>query len=110
MMTRALRRSTAASTVPGLRGLLALEQAFGIEELPVRMTKRGQQGHGTATGDRAAQLAALAREAERCTACPLHKTRTHLVFGDGNPQASLVFVGEAPGRAEDLQGKPFVGE
>lgn len=42
--------------------------------------------------------------------CPdLAKTATQLVFGDGNPDAELVFVGEAPGKNEDLQGKPFVG-
>jgi uracil-DNA glycosylase family 4 len=45
-----------------------------------------------------------------CRRCKLHKGRTHLVFGDGSPQASLVFVGEGPGRDEDLVGKPFVGE
>lgn len=42
--------------------------------------------------------------------CPeLAKTATQLVFGDGNPSAELVFIGEAPGKNEDLQGKPFVG-
>jgi DNA polymerase len=42
--------------------------------------------------------------------CPdLAKVATQLVFGDGNPDAELVFVGEAPGKNEDLQGKPFVG-
>jgi DNA polymerase len=42
--------------------------------------------------------------------CPeLAKTATQLVFGDGNPDADIVFVGEAPGKNEDLQGKPFVG-
>ncbi len=45
-----------------------------------------------------------------CTACPLHKTRTKVVFGDGNTNAQLMFVGEAPGRDEDLQGEPFVGK
>lgn len=45
-----------------------------------------------------------------CGRCQLGKTRTNLVFGVGNPQARLVFVGEAPGRDEDLQGEPFVGE
>jgi len=39
----------------------------------------------------------------------LHSTRTQIVFGSGNPQAKLVFVGEGPGRDEDLQGQPFVG-
>jgi uracil-DNA glycosylase len=44
-----------------------------------------------------------------CTRCKLHRGRTKLVFGDGNPKAELVFVGEGPGRDEDEQGLPFVG-
>ena len=44
-----------------------------------------------------------------CTRCKLHHGRTKLVFGDGNPKAELVFVGEGPGRDEDTQGLPFVG-
>lgn len=44
-----------------------------------------------------------------CTACPLHEARTNLVFGTGNPEAELMFVGEAPGEQEDLTGTPFVG-
>jgi uracil-DNA glycosylase family 4 len=45
----------------------------------------------------------------RFDACPLKRTATNLVFGDGNPQARVMFIGEAPGRDEDEQGKPFVG-
>jgi uracil-DNA glycosylase family 4 len=44
-----------------------------------------------------------------CTKCPLADSRTNFVFGTGNPQAKLMLIGEAPGREEDLQGKPFVG-
>ena len=44
-----------------------------------------------------------------CTRCRLHKGRTKLVFGVGNPKAELVFVGEGPGHDEDVQGEPFVG-
>lgn len=44
-----------------------------------------------------------------CTRCRLHKTRKKIVFGDGNPKAQLVFVGEGPGADEDAQGLPFVG-
>lgn len=46
---------------------------------------------------------------ESCRGCPLGKTRTNLVFGVGNREADLMFVGEAPGQAEDEQGIPFVG-
>jgi uracil-DNA glycosylase family 4 len=49
-------------------------------------------------------------ELGRCVLCPLGKTRTNLVFGVGSSEARLVFVGEAPGRDEDLQGVPFVGK
>jgi uracil-DNA glycosylase family 4 len=54
---------------------------------------------------------ALIQEAigANCTRCKLHKARTKIVFGVGNPKAELVFVGEGPGRDEDLQGEPFVG-
>jgi DNA polymerase len=44
-----------------------------------------------------------------CKRCPLHEARTNIVFGYGNPEADLMFVGEGPGRAEDAQGLPFVG-
>ncbi len=44
-----------------------------------------------------------------CRACPLAETRTHVVFGSGDPGADIMFVGEAPGKNEDLTGEPFVG-
>ena len=44
-----------------------------------------------------------------CTRCKLHRGRNNIVFGDGNPKAELVFVGEGPGHDEDVQGLPFVG-
>jgi uracil-DNA glycosylase len=44
-----------------------------------------------------------------CTRCHLHKGRTKIVYGTGNPRAELVFVGEGPGHDEDIQGEPFVG-
>jgi DNA polymerase len=52
------------------------------------------------------QLASAARE---CTACELYKDATQTVFGEGAPDARLVLVGEQPGDAEDVQGRPFVG-
>jgi len=54
-------------------------------------------------------LSDLCREVAACQLCPLAKTRKNIVFGDGNPQAKIVFVGEAPGADEDEQGLPFVG-
>ncbi|HID93983.1 MAG TPA: uracil-DNA glycosylase, partial [bacterium (Candidatus Stahlbacteria)] len=55
-------------------------------------------------------LLALYNEAKSCKRCTLYKTRKNFVFGEGNPCADIVFIGEAPGREEDLVGRPFVGE
>lgn len=55
------------------------------------------------------ELDLLRSQAESCTACRLAETRTNVVFGVGRPDSTLMFVGEAPGRNEDLQGEPFVG-
>lgn len=54
-------------------------------------------------------LQRLYDEAKDCQRCALAASRTRVVFGDGNPQATIMFVGEAPGYHEDRQGKPFVG-
>jgi uracil-DNA glycosylase family 4 len=51
----------------------------------------------------------LRAEGVGCTRCALAETRTQVVFGVGNPEADLLFIGEGPGRDEDLQGEPFVG-
>jgi len=55
------------------------------------------------------RLEQLRSQVEHCVKCRLAKTRTHVVFGEGYPNAGMVFVGEAPGENEDLQGRPFVG-
>ncbi len=59
--------------------------------------------------DRRAELVALYRELSGEHACPLMAHRTQIVFGSGNADAQLMFVGEAPGAEEDRRGKPFVG-
>jgi uracil-DNA glycosylase len=59
--------------------------------------------------ERREALVDLYQEARACTRCPLHQSRTRVVFGAGNADADLMFVGEAPGQQEDLQGLPFVG-
>ena len=62
------------------------------------------------TEERRAALELLAKEAAGCTNCGLHERRTTVVFGDGNPDADLMFIGEGPGQHEDEQGLPFVGK
>jgi DNA polymerase len=55
------------------------------------------------------RIARLAAAASTCTACDLAKTRTRVVFGEGNAEAPLMFIGEGPGQNEDATGRPFVG-
>ncbi len=70
----------------------------------------GTSGAGANAGTDAAEgLAAIAAEVGACCKCGLGETRTNAVPGEGNPNAKIVFVGEAPGADEDAQGRPFVG-
>jgi uracil-DNA glycosylase len=62
-----------------------------------------------AHGQRRDALVEVYREASTCERCPLSETRSNVVFGAGNSDADLMFVGEAPGAEEDRQGLPFVG-
>ncbi len=55
-------------------------------------------------------LSELARSAEGCTLCRLHEKRRTVVFGEGDPRAPLMFIGEGPGAEEDKTGRPFVGQ
>ncbi len=64
---------------------------------------------GEAAAEACHDLEALRRALEAFDGCPLKQTATNLVFGDGNPEADVMLVGEAPGADEDRQGKPFVG-
>jgi len=69
-------------------------EGFDIKDINIEMPK---------------DLEELKKVVLNCHLCNLAKTRTNVVFGEGNPNAKLMFIGEAPGRDEDLQGKPFVG-
>ncbi len=90
-----VRRSVsppARAGAPGSAAAVASSSA-GIETLPPPLES----------------LEALRAWVGDCQRCPLCSGRTHLVFGSGNPAARLLFVGEAPGQDEDLEGEPFVG-
>jgi uracil-DNA glycosylase len=64
----------------------------------------------TSAAERRELLKAVYEEARNCVRCPLHATRTTVVFGSGNADADLMFIGEAPGANEDRIGLPFVGQ
>ena len=73
------------------------------------LTVIGDGASPVSTQDNSAALDAIRVDIGECTRCRLHKGRTNLVFGVGNAQAELMFVGEGPGADEDEQGLPFVG-
>ena len=85
-----------------------------FEEDPAIKPRKGfpappQIGAAVPPEDRAAALQAIRDDIGDCTRCALHKGRNTIVFGDGHPNARLMFVGEGPGADEDAQGLPFVG-
>ena len=67
-------------------------------------------GPAYSAGDPATALLALRAPALACQRCDLHLTRTHVVFGEGNPHARLIIFGEAPGADEDRRARPFQGQ
>ncbi len=78
---------------------------------PIVETRPLSRPPAASGGSKAELLAALRGPVLACTLCPhLVKSRTQVVFGVGNPEAEVMFVGEAPGEDEDLQGEPFVGQ
>ncbi len=97
------RRAAAVAVATALRRRLHTERQFGRAGWP-KMRRAAMPATSNAQ-----RMAALAGEAAACQRCPLHHTRTNVVVGEGPLEARLVFVGEAPGQDEDLQGRPFVG-
>lgn len=85
------------------RQYLQSEIAFGLSEVPAARMRT------PASADKAKALEVLFDQYKDCQMCSLGQSRTRLVFGDGNPEARLMFIGEAPGFEEDKQGLPFVG-
>jgi DNA polymerase len=99
--------------VKGLRIYLEEEKSSGFEGWPLPPQKENKSLPASPSKPKPVQAVTLAdvrAELGDCSRCKLHSKRTHIVFGTGNPKAKLVFVGEGPGRDEDLQGEPFVGQ
>ena len=68
-----------------------------------------QQNASVSASDKTAELAKIAEQCRNCRLCELGSLRTNAVPGEGNPNARIMFIGEAPGADEDAQGRPFVG-
>ena len=92
------------SIIRSVKAYMELEKEAGTEELLVPLDAQGILKEKKEPSLESFELVVLS-----CKRCPLHKTRTNVVFGSGSSKAELVFVGEAPGYEEDMQGLPFVG-
>ena len=84
--------------IAAVKFYIELEKEAGVEEY---FFKRAQVSDN---------LESLAKEVSECERCDLYRTRRNLVFGSGNPNAGVMFIGEAPGEEEDMRGLPFVGK
>ncbi|MFZ6016639.1 MAG: uracil-DNA glycosylase [Nitrospirota bacterium] len=127
--------TTKVNIVENIKNILEFYQALGFERLPIktvtsyklRVTSKNRNQNSEFPNSRTpklnsslvtrhsllekeAMLKALREEIGECKRCRLAEGRTNIVFGEGNPDTRLMFIGEAPGRDEDLQARPFVGD
>ena len=86
----------------GMAKAVELEKLFGAE---LMLARSGPPPEGPAR----ISLEAVREDLGDCRRCKLHTDRTHIVFGEGSPDARLMFIGEGPGANEDKEGRPFVG-
>ena len=91
--------------VADLKAYLEYLKGMGIAALPVAEEKVEK-----VIPSEAPTLEEIRKELGDCKRCKLHRTRTTIVFGEGNKKAKLMFIGEGPGYDEDVQGRPFVGK
>src|SRR4030067_2923137 len=94
----------AREIIADLKAYLEYLKGMGIEALPVAEEKVEK-----IIPSDAPTLEEIRKELGDCKRCKLHRTRTTIVFGEGNKKAKLMIIGEGPGYDEDVQGRPFVG-
>ncbi len=106
---------TVSNLLRDLASWLKFQREMGVEALPngpgvqAFLERNDPERSWLRKITQAKDLPALSRLVSSCKHCPLHSTRNRVVFGQGDSQARLMIVGEAPGREEDIQGLPFVG-
>jgi len=98
-----------ADVMKDIKRMLEYYQALGFDNLPLSVKTLPVTDTGTGLS-RQERLLNLKKEIGDCHLCKLSKGRKNIVFGTGNADARIMFIGEAPGKDEDLQGLPFVGE
>jgi DNA polymerase len=100
----------AQMAIDEIKDLLAYYHALGFENLPLSPQAGRIAAPGNEDDDKRRRLEELRAYIGDCRRCKLAPHRSHIVFGAGSPDARLMFIGEAPGKEEDLQGLPFVGD
>lgn len=95
--------------IADLKTYLEYLKESGIEALPLSGETRRQAPSSSPHPSERLTLEEIREQLGDCRRCKLHRTRKTIVFGEGNTQATLMFVGEGPGFDEDVQGRPFVG-
>jgi uracil-DNA glycosylase len=110
MLSEPLFSTSSSSSQPELKEEMAARKSAVVpmvaeDKIPAIAAPRAESG----VADPTTALRVIREDLGDCTRCKLHKGRTNLVFGVGNPHAELMFVGEGPGADEDAQGEPFVG-
>jgi uracil-DNA glycosylase len=110
LLPEPLSSTSSSSSQPELKEEMAARKSAVVpivaeDKIPANAAPRAESG----VADPATALRLIREDLGDCTRCKLHKGRTNLVFGVGNPHAQLMFVGEGPGADEDAQGEPFVG-
>lgn len=122
---------TTLNIAEDIKEILEFYKSLGFERLPLAIEKKGSRIQGVkgsggavaeplkpynvrtpehASKEKGAALRALREEIGDCRRCKLCKERKNIVFGEGSHDAVLMFIGEAPGREEDIQARPFVGD
>lgn len=105
--------------VKDIKAAFEFFQALGFERLSIKLavstqhvgaSSRARRLAGLSSREKQNALKALRDEIGECKRCKLSKERTNIVFGEGNPDTRIMFIGEAPGREEDIQARPFVGD
>ena len=92
-----------------LRNALLLKQLYQLKQLGYNYTNIAVYKEDELNLTLPNTLEALQKQAQNCHLCELSKSRQKVVFGEGDPHADLLFIGEAPGATEDSSGKPFTG-
>jgi DNA polymerase len=92
------------------KNYLKVLKELGFEEIILDKPILNQNQKSNNQIDKIEELNKIYEEIKACTKCDLHKNRTNPVLGEGNINAKIMFIGEAPGEEEDKQGRPFVGK